>query len=134
MDFEYTSEMANFEFVFSQARLDSTKRVIRAREETVSMRRVERQFLSMAVAMLFVVGLSLAINTVTMYDVGSVVYEAEVYFNCLKVRWPARSILTKLCACDIRRSVPEKMFDSATSPYVFVGVPCSGDGRVGLSI
>ena len=78
--------MVNFDFVFSQARLDSTKRVIRAREETVSMRRVERQFLSMAIAMLFVVGLTLTINTVTMYDVGNVVHEAEVYFNCLQVR------------------------------------------------
>lgn len=50
------------------------------------MRRVERQFLSMAVVMLFVVGLVLSINTVTLYRVETFVHEAEVYFNCLQVR------------------------------------------------
>lgn len=48
------------------------------------MRRVERQFLSMAVVMLFVVGLVLSINTVTLYRVENFVHEAEVYFNCLQ--------------------------------------------------
>lgn len=70
----------------TQARLDATKRVIRAREERVSMRRVERQFLSMAVVMLLVVGVVMSINTVTMYRVRSFTHDAEVYFNCLKVR------------------------------------------------
>lgn len=70
----------------TQARLDATKRVIRAREERVSMRRVERQFLSMAVVILLVVGVVMSINTVTMYRVRNFVHDAEVYFNCLKVR------------------------------------------------
>lgn len=72
--------------VFPQARLDSTKRVIRAREERVSMRRVERQFLSMAFVMLFVVGVVMTINTVTMYGLRDFVHDAEVYFKCLQVR------------------------------------------------
>jgi len=67
-----------------KARLDSTKRVIRAREERISMRRVERQFLSMAVIILLVVGVGLSINTVTLYRVKNFVHDAEVYFNCLK--------------------------------------------------
>lgn len=67
-----------------KARLDSTKRVIRAREERVSMRRVERQFLSMAVVILLVVGMGLSINTVALYRVRNFVHDAEVYFNCLK--------------------------------------------------
>ncbi|KAJ7391807.1 hypothetical protein OS493_016095 [Desmophyllum pertusum] len=68
-----------------KARLDSTKRVIRAREERVSMRRIERQFLSMAVAMLLVVGVVLIINTVTIYCIRDFVHDAEVYFKCLQV-------------------------------------------------
>lgn len=75
-----------FRFFSAQARLDSTKRVIRAREERISMRRVERQFLSMAVIILLVVGVGLSINTVTLYRVKNFVHDAEVYFNCLKVR------------------------------------------------
>ncbi|XP_068670316.1 uncharacterized protein [Montipora foliosa] len=67
-----------------KARLDSTKRVIRAREETVSMQRVERQFLSMAGVMLFVVGLVLSVNTVTLYNMDTFVHEAELYFDCLQ--------------------------------------------------
>ena len=70
---------------FPQARLDSTKRVIRAREERVSMRRIERQFLSMAVVMLMLVGVVLSINTVTIYRVRYFVHGAEVYFHCLQV-------------------------------------------------
>lgn len=66
-----------------RARLDTTKRVIRAPEETASMRRVERQFLSMAGVMLFVLGLVLLVNTVTMYNMDNFVHEAEVYFDCL---------------------------------------------------
>ena len=50
------------------------------------MRRVERQFLSMAVVMLLVVGVVMSINTVTMYNVRDFVHLAEVYFNCLQVR------------------------------------------------
>ena len=71
---------------YTQARLDSTKRVIRAREERVSMRRVERQFLSMAIIILLVVGFGLSTNTVTLYRVRNFVHDAEVYFDCLKVR------------------------------------------------
>lgn len=66
--------------------MDTTKRVIRAPEETASMRRVERQFLSMAGVMLFVLGLVLLVNTVTMYNMDNFVHEAEVYFDCLLVR------------------------------------------------
>ncbi|XP_067022503.1 uncharacterized protein [Acropora muricata] len=66
-----------------RTRLDTTKRVIRAPEETASMRRVERQFLSMAGVMLFVLGLVLLVNTVTMYNMDNFVHEAEVYFDCL---------------------------------------------------
>ena len=80
------SERVNRVCIFSQARLDSTSRVIRAREERVSLRRVERQFMSMAVVILFVVGLVLLINTVTIYQIGDFVHEAEVYFTCLQVR------------------------------------------------
>lgn len=49
------------------------------------MRRVERQFLSMAVLILLVVGVGLSINTMTLYDVREFVHDAEVFFNCLKV-------------------------------------------------
>ena len=42
--------------------------------------------MSMAVVILFVVGLVLLINTVTIYQIGDFVHEAEVYFNCLQVR------------------------------------------------
>lgn len=71
---------------FLQARLDSTTRVIRAREEKVSMRRVERQFLSMAVVMLLLVGVALSINTVIIYRVRKFTHDSEVYFHCLQVR------------------------------------------------
>ncbi|KAL9968372.1 hypothetical protein ACROYT_G026738 [Oculina patagonica] len=67
-----------------KARLDSTKRVIRAREERVSLKRIERQFLSMAVVMLMLVGVVMAINTMIIYRVREFVHEAEVYFYCLK--------------------------------------------------
>ena len=50
------------------------------------MRRVERQFLSMAVVILLVVGVGLSINTMTLYRVREFVHDAEVFFNCLKVR------------------------------------------------
>ena len=75
-------------FFFScQARLDSTKRVIRARDERVSMRRVERQFISMAVVMLLLVGIVLTINTVIIYCVRGFIHDSEVYFICLQVTY-----------------------------------------------
>lgn len=67
-----------------KARLDRTKRVIRAREETESMRRVERQFLSMAVVMLLLVGVVLAANTVIIYSITSFYHNVEMYFHCLQ--------------------------------------------------
>ena len=66
--------------------MDKIKRVIRAKEETISMRRVERQFLSMAVVMLLLVGVVLVVNTVIIYTVNMFYHEAEVYFHCLQVR------------------------------------------------
>lgn len=68
-----------------KARLDSRKRVIRAREERISMRRVERQFLSMAVVITVVMGVVMSVNTVTLYRVRGFVHDAEVYFDCLLV-------------------------------------------------
>lgn len=68
-----------------KARLDSRKRVIRAREERISMRRVERQFLSMAVVITVVVGVVMSVNTVTLYRVRGFIHDAEVYFDCLLV-------------------------------------------------
>ena len=50
------------------------------------MRRVERQFLSMAVVMLLLVGAVLVVNTVIIYTVNIFYHEAEVYFHCLQVR------------------------------------------------
>ena len=73
-------------FLSCQARLDSTIRVIRARDERVSMRRVERQFISMAVVMLLLVGIVLIINTVIIYCVRGFIHDSEVYFLCLQVR------------------------------------------------
>lgn len=73
-------------FLFTQARLDSRKRVIRAREERISMRRVERQFLSMAVVITVVMGVVMSVNTVTLYRVRGFVHDAEVYFDCLLVK------------------------------------------------
>lgn len=66
--------------------MDKIKRVMRAKEEKVSMRRVERQFLSMAVVMLLLVGAVLAVNTVIIYTVNIFYHDAEVYFHCLQVR------------------------------------------------
>ena len=40
----------------------------------------------MAVLILIVVGFGLSVNTMTMYRVRNIVHDAEVYFNCLKVR------------------------------------------------
>ena len=80
-------------YVFIQARLDSTKRVIRAREERISMRRVERQFLSMAVVIMVVMGVVMSVNTVTLYRVKDFVHDAEVYFDCLQVRQLTRKRL-----------------------------------------
>ena len=42
--------------------------------------------MSMAVVILLVVGVGLSINTVALYRVRNFVHDAEVYFNCLKVR------------------------------------------------
>ncbi|CAH3146560.1 unnamed protein product, partial [Porites evermanni] len=74
-----------------KARLDSTKRVIRARDERVSMRRVERQFISMAVVMLLLVGIVLTINTVILYCVGGFIHDSEVYFLCLQTSKDCKS-------------------------------------------
>ncbi|RMX47329.1 hypothetical protein pdam_00012599 [Pocillopora damicornis] len=68
-----------------KARLDATKRVIRAREEKVSMRRIERQFLSMAVVILVVAATVTSINTMTFYRTDKFVHGAEMYFHCLQL-------------------------------------------------
>lgn len=65
--------------------MDATKRVIRAREEKVSMRRIERQFLSMAVVILVVAATVTSINTMTFYRTDKFVHGAEMYFHCLQV-------------------------------------------------
>ena len=58
------------------------------------MRRIERQFLSMAVVMLLLVGVVLSINTVIIYRVRNFIHETEVYFHCLQVR--------RLCSCRVK--------------------------------
>ena len=80
---------------FFQARLDSTKRVIRAREERDSMRRVERQFLSMAFLILFVVGLVLALDAVAMNRARDFIHQAIDYFDCLQVRFQENVTLAR---------------------------------------
>ncbi|XP_044179446.1 uncharacterized protein LOC122960942 [Acropora millepora] len=74
-----------------KARLDKIKRVIRPKEETISMRRVERQFLSMAMVMLLLVGVVLVVNTVIIYTVNIFYHEAEVYFHCLQTSTDCKS-------------------------------------------
>lgn len=74
-----------------KARLDSTKRVIRAREERDSMRRVERQFLSMAFLILFVVGLVLALDAVAMNRARDFIHQAIDYFDCLQISKDCKS-------------------------------------------
>ena len=60
--------------------------MIRAEEERVSMRRVERQFMSMAILILLIAGVVLSIQTIIMYRVRNNVHQAEMYFQCLQVR------------------------------------------------
>jgi len=74
-----------------KARLNNSKRVIRAREERVSLRRIERQFLSMAVVMLMLVGVVLTVNTTMIYRVRQFVHDAEVYFYCLQTSTNCKS-------------------------------------------
>ena len=51
------------------------------------MRRVERQFLSMAFLILFVVGLVLALDAVAMNRARAFIHQAIDYFDCLQVRF-----------------------------------------------
>ena len=50
------------------------------------MRRVERQFVSIAVVILLVVGGVLTITTILLYRVHDIVHQVEIYFGCLQVR------------------------------------------------
>lgn len=49
------------------------------------MRRIERQFLSMAVVILVVAATVTSINTMTFYRTDKFVHGAEMYFHCLQV-------------------------------------------------
>ena len=60
------------------------------------MRRVERQFLSMAVVMLLLVGVVLAANTVIIYSITSFYHNVEMYFHCLQVRLSSSAVFVFL--------------------------------------
>ncbi|XP_031566765.1 uncharacterized protein LOC116301788 [Actinia tenebrosa] len=67
-----------------RSRLDHTRNAIRPDKETQSMLRIERQFTSMKVMILLVVGVVLSITTTQEYRLEELVYMAKKYFDCLQ--------------------------------------------------
>ncbi|KAK3726591.1 hypothetical protein QZH41_009767, partial [Actinostola sp. cb2023] len=67
-----------------RSRLDNTRHAIRADKETLSMLRIERQFISMTVMILLVVGVMLTVTTTKGYQLERLVNMVQFYFACLK--------------------------------------------------